>query len=332
MIPVRTNEIDADGVTRPHWHYIEYGHGAPPSATPPNVRITSPEEGRVQRGRADRVQRHVSDYQDGVVLESAIAWQVDGVEIGRGSRVVYAGSAPGAHVATVTATDGTGLSTTQTVNYTVQTPGGPSVAITAPDDNQTYFAEGDEGNGEFKDLAFTATASDPAGAPLTYAWTDTITEFDQAQGKVVVPGRSTSPARSRRRCGCTSPGTTASLATHDLTLTVSNGTDTATAATTQKVKTGLSPPVGGRPSSGTTRRRLQLAPAPESMRHGPAPGRHGPHGLGRPSMHQGDDLITRRRGAVGGHRRGRRRARRAGRGAGEATAPPDALATTSSWS
>ena len=240
VIPVRTNEIDADGVTRPHWHYIEYGHGAPPSATPPNVRITSPEEGRsFNAGAPIAFNATVSDYQDGVVLESAIAWQVDGVEIGRGSRVVYAGSAPGAHVATVTATDGTGLSTTQTVNYTVQTPGGPSVAITAPDDNQTYFAEGDEGNGEFKDLAFTATASDPAGAPLTYAWTDTITEFDQAQGKVVVTGPFNVSGALSPTLRLHVTGHNCGLATHDLTLTVSNGTDTATAATTQKVKTGL---------------------------------------------------------------------------------------------
>jgi hypothetical protein len=240
VIPVRSNEVDADGVTRTHWRYIEYGHGAPPSATPPNVRITSPEEGReFNTGAPIAFNATVSDYQDGVVLESAIVWQVDGVEIGRGSRVVYSAGAPGAHVATVTATDGTGLSTTQTVNYTVQTPGGPTVAITAPDDNQTYFAEGDETNGEYKDLAFTATASDPTGAPLTYTWTDMITEFDQSLGKVVVTGPfSVSTALSPTlRLHVT--GHNCGLATHDLTLTVSNGTQTATAATTQKVKTGL---------------------------------------------------------------------------------------------
>ncbi len=240
VIPVRTNEVDADGVTRTHWRYIEYGHGAPPSATPPNVRITSPEEGRsFNAGAPIAFNATVSDYQDGVVLESAIAWQVDGVEIGRGSRVVYSDSAPGAHVATVTATDGTGLSTTQTVNYTVQTPGGPTVAITAPDDNQTYFAEGDETNGEYKDLALTATASDPTGAPLTFSWTDTITEFDQSQGKVVVTGPFTVSDQLSPTLRLHVTGHNCGLATHDLTLTVSNGTQTATAATTQKVKTGL---------------------------------------------------------------------------------------------
>ena len=240
VIPVRSNEVDADGVTRTHWRYIEYGHGAPPSATPPNVRITSPEEGRsFNAGAPIAFNATVSDYQDGVVLESAIAWQVDGVEIGRGSRVVYSDSAPGAHVATVTATDGTGLSTTQTVNYTVQTPGGPTVAITAPDDNQTYFAEGDETNGEYKDLALTATASDPTGAPLTFSWTDTITEFDQSQGKVVVTGPFTVSDQLSPTLRLHVTGHNCGLATHDLTLTVSNGTQTATAATTQKVKTGL---------------------------------------------------------------------------------------------
>jgi hypothetical protein len=240
VMPARSNEIDADGVLRTHWRYIEYGHGAPPSATPPNVGITSPEEGReFNAGAPIAFNATVTDYQDGVVPESSIVWKVDGVDVGTGSRIVYSGSAPGAHTATVTATDGTGLSTTVSRNYTVQTPGGPTVAITAPDDNQAYYADGDEGNGEYKDLAFTATASDPAGAPLTYSWTDTITEFDQSLGKVVVTGPVgvSSVLSPTLRLHVT--GHNCGLATHDLTLTVSNGTQTATAATTQKIRTGL---------------------------------------------------------------------------------------------
>jgi hypothetical protein len=241
VIPARTNEIDADGVTRTHWRYIEYGQGFPPTASPPNVRLTSPEEGRsFNAGAPIAFNATVSDYEDGDVLESAIVWRVDGVDIGTGSRVVYSGSAPGAHTATVTATDGTGLATTATVNYTVATaPGGLAVAIVSPDDNQTFDADADEGENEYKDLTFTATASDPGGAPLSYTWMDTVTEFDQSLGEVVVTGPfpvsyDLSPTLrlhvSGHNCG---------LATHDLTLTVSNGTDTATAAITAKIKTAL---------------------------------------------------------------------------------------------
>ena len=241
VIPARTNEIDADGVTRTHWRYIEYGQGYPPTASPPNVRITSPEEGRsFNAGAPIAFNATVSDYEDGDVLEAAIVWRVDGVDIGTGSRVVYSGSAPGAHTATVTATDGTGLSTTATVNYTVATaPGGLAVAIVSPDDNQTYFAEGDEGDGEYKDLTFTATASDPAGAPLSYTWMDTVTEFDPTLGQVVVTGPFPVSYELSPTLRLHVTGHNCGLATHDLTLTVSNGTDSATAAITEKIKTAL---------------------------------------------------------------------------------------------
>jgi hypothetical protein len=205
------------------------------------VRITSPEEGRsFNAGAPIAFNATVSDYEDGDVLEAAIVWRVDGVDIGTGSRVVYSGSAPGAHTATVTATDGTGLSTTATVNYTVATaPGGLAVAIVSPDDNQTYFAEGDEGDGEYKDLTFTATASDPAGAPLSYTWMDTVTEFDPTLGQVVVTGPFPVSYELSPTLRLHVTGHNCGLATHDLTLTVSNGTDSATAAITEKIKTAL---------------------------------------------------------------------------------------------
>ena len=142
----------------------------------------------------------------------------------------------------MTATDGTGLSRTATVHYSVvkpANPGGPTVAITSPDDNQVYFSDDNEGNGEYKDLQFLATASDPNNKPLTFRWTDTITEFDQTLQKTVVTGPFQVSTFQNPRLRLHVTGHNCGFATHDLKLTVSNGTDTATAAITENVKTGL---------------------------------------------------------------------------------------------
>jgi hypothetical protein len=232
VIPVRNNEVDSDGATRTHWRYIEYGHGAAPSSNPPSVSITSPAEGRTfTSGAPIAFNATASDPEDGTIPEYAIVWRVDGVRVGTGSRIVYSSSAPGSHTATVTATDGTGLSRTATVHYTVLRPGGPTVSILAPDDNTTYTSDGADPGGasEYKDVHFSATASDPNGRPLTYRWTDSING-----GAATLVSTALSPTLrlhvNGRNCR---------IDRHDLALAVSNGTDTVTAQRTVLISTAL---------------------------------------------------------------------------------------------
>jgi PKD domain len=230
VIPVRTNEQDSDGVVRNHWRYIEYGHGGPPSNNAPAVNIIAPLPGRTfSPGLPITFRASATDIEDGFVPEYAIVWRVDGVEVGRGSRITYSGSSPGVHTATVTATDGTGNARSASVQYTVSNPGGPAVAILSPDDNTTFTAAFDEGDGESIDVQYIATASDPNNKPLTYTWTASIDG-----GAPFFVSSSLSPVIRLHVVGHN-----CRLAVYDLTLTVSNGTDTAQAQITSKVKTAL---------------------------------------------------------------------------------------------
>lgn len=229
VMPMRTREIDSDGVTRTHWRYLEYGHGSPIVPRPPSVSITSPANGSsFQQGALIHFAASVSDPQDGSVPNSAIVWRSDGVEIGRGATIDRSNLPVGDHVIRVTATDAEALSSSAQITIHVTRTAGPSVAITRPPDNSEFFAtDGSDQVGEWKDVQLVATASDPAGRPLTFSWTDSI---DGGPAQVV--SSVLSPLLRLRVAGFN-----CGLATHALTLTVSNATDVATAALTLRIRT-----------------------------------------------------------------------------------------------
>ncbi|MEY2440656.1 MAG: hypothetical protein QOJ46_82, partial [bacterium] len=229
VMPMRTREVDSDGVTRTHWRYLEYGHGTPFAVRPPLVSLTSPTNDRsFQQGANIHFAASVFDPQDTDVPASAIVWRSDGVEIGRGAAIDRSNLPVGDHVIRVTATDGEGLSTSAQITIHVLRLAGPSVAITSPADGTEFFAtDGSDQVGQWKDVQFAATATDPGARPLTYTWTDAI-----GTAAPVVVSNALSPLLRLRVAGFN-----CGLATHNLVLSVTNGVDTSQAAVSVRVRT-----------------------------------------------------------------------------------------------
>ena len=86
------------------------------------------------------------------------AWTFTGGGTGTGSSPTTTFPTVGTKTATVETTDTNGVTATSSVNVTV-TEGAPTVSVASAVDGQ--------------DVAWTATATDPEGEPLTYAWTGT---------------------------------------------------------------------------------------------------------------------------------------------------------------
>lgn len=207
-----------------HWYYIEYGHGPSPYVSPPSVHITAPPD-LSQLSQGDRVGYSASatDPVDGTLPGQAVVWTEDGTLIGRGATITHVEDAPGSHVIKVTATNGDGKSASDQITIRVQgtppPPGAPTVTITQPFD-QAHF------NGPYVDdptffcvnVSFSATATGGAG-PLSYTWTDSVNGAGATQV-------STQLSPTLKLCD----GTTFNTSTpHDLTLRVSDGSNTAVA-------------------------------------------------------------------------------------------------------
>ena len=210
-----------------HWYYLEYGHGPSPYVSSPSVHITAPPD-LTQVSQGDRVSYSASatDAVDGTLPSQAIVWTEDGTIIGRGAAISHVEDTPGSHVIKVTATNGDGKSASDQITIRVQgtppPPGAPRVAITKPLDGTHFAGPYDNNpNNYCVNVLFSASASGGAG-PLSYRWTDTV------QGGPGPTQVSTSLSPTLTLCA-QGPASNQQVR-HDLTLTVTDGTSTATAA------------------------------------------------------------------------------------------------------
>lgn len=109
-------------------------------AQPPVASIFSPAEGATFAADDTIVFRGDGfDYQDGALPNTALVWQVNGVNIGTGRLVTSVISTQGPATVSLTVTNSAGLSTTatHTINITAA-QGNPSVLITQPADGSQF--------------------------------------------------------------------------------------------------------------------------------------------------------------------------------------------------
>lgn len=216
VMTAQTVQNDPTG-TQMHWFYVEYGLGPAPYVSPPSVHIVAPANlSAFTQGASVNYAATVSDPIDGTLPAGAITWTEDGAFIGNGASISHIETAPGTHTINVSATNGDGKSASDTITIRVSAPPGPiKVAITSPADGSAF------GPGTFdnqlqaycSDVPFTATASGGSGA-LSYSWDDVKDGIDRGQ---------VSTALSPTLHLCTA-GTFNTSSTHDLTLTVTDGT------------------------------------------------------------------------------------------------------------
>ena len=122
------------GTNQMHWQYIEYGHGASPYVSPPNVHITTPTDlATFTQGDSVTYSANVSDPVDGTLPASAIVWTEDGSFIGTGPSVARTEDAIGTHLIKVTATNGDGKSASDSVSVRINPkPGGAALVDHQP--------------------------------------------------------------------------------------------------------------------------------------------------------------------------------------------------------
>ncbi|MBI4897433.1 MAG: PKD domain-containing protein [Actinobacteria bacterium] len=218
VMPGQTVQNDS-GVSNMHWLFIEYGLGAAPYVAPPTVHITAPATlTRYAQGATAHYTADVSDPIDGTLPAAAIRWTEDGSAIGTGASLNHVESSPGTHTITVTATNGDGRSVSDSITIRVNSSlSSISAAISTPVDNAWLgYSTYNPTYGEYcQDVDFGATASGGSG-PLSYSWTDS-----QDGGAPKTVSSALSPTLTL--CAGTAPNHTA---THDLTLTVTDGKDT----------------------------------------------------------------------------------------------------------
>jgi hypothetical protein len=114
------------------------------------------------------------------------------------------------------------------------TPGAPTVQIDSPLDGAGFAATDGNAQGDYVDVHFQASASDPQGKALVYSWDDTVQDSDHSSYSNYGISHELSPTLRLyvrdTNCG---------LATHTLVLNVSNGSSAATATVHVKVSSQL---------------------------------------------------------------------------------------------
>lgn len=210
------------GTNQMHWQYIEYGHGASPYVSPPNVHITTPTDlATFTQGDSVTYSANVSDPVDGTLPASAIVWTEDGSFIGTGPSVARTEDAIGTHLIKVTATNGDGKSASDSVSVRINPkPGALHLSITSPADQSAFRGPyNNDPSGFCVNVSFTTSVSGAAG-PVTYKWVDV-----RDQGAPQQLSTAASPTLDL----CTAAQFDSS-STHDLTVTASDGVNIASAS------------------------------------------------------------------------------------------------------
>lgn len=212
---------ERDGGGAIHWVYGEMGRTVATTTGLPQVTIRSPLPDRVFReGQTIVFHADASDPEDGRLPPAAIRWFEDGARFGSGETVERTGSAPGRHTIRVVATNSRGAEAAAQLDIVVEAApqSAPVVSIIRPADDTTLLAgvTTDEESGlYFADVQLVASATDAGGEPLTATWTDSV------NGKAPAPLAEGLSPRVRLLLPV---GSAALVATHDLVLTVSDGT------------------------------------------------------------------------------------------------------------
>ncbi len=194
----------------------------------PRVEITSPADGAsfFKAQTATFRGQSVDINEPGLTLaDSQVSWHLDGnpTPFATGHTVMRAMSdlAAGPHTITLRGSDGVETaeaSITITVqNNPLDLP--PTVTINTPTASQQFFVTGNDGGGDFANVAFNTTASDPELDPLTYSWSDRINN-GAPQALATVLADPTLKLYWQHPDPC-------SDSQHDVTVTVSDGTTTA---------------------------------------------------------------------------------------------------------
>jgi hypothetical protein len=226
VMPFRSLDPNPLGGFSDNWRFVSYGHGPALTPTAPSVRFRAPvAQTTFAVGDPITFWADISDNQDIEIPYNAINWTADGsATFLHGAVTTMSFDTPGNHTVSVFATNGEGLTTTKSITVTIEAPSptAPTVRITQPLDGSGFTANGSDGQGEYYDVGFVATASDPQGTALTVRWDDVATEDGQTEN---IPNVSQGLSPTLRlhvhqtNCG---------QSVHKLTLTVSNGTDTVT--------------------------------------------------------------------------------------------------------
>lgn len=150
-----------------------------PTNNPPIVRIISPSNGSIYALNAPiTFEGEVEDPEDGILSGQSLRWSssIQGY-IGYGAKLTDMKLSAGTHIITLTAADSKNISTTSTVNITVQSPVIEDCAARSPDEQAAFLK-----------YEFNKHPSPPAGYVAIIAWANVTMGKSQygMKGKAIV--------------------------------------------------------------------------------------------------------------------------------------------------